>query len=131
LHGSAWEFFRNRKLDARNYFDQVDLGPKPQFDQNQFGGTLGGPVYIPKLYDGRNKTFFFVDYEGLRVREANPQTATVPTAAQLAGDFSANIDYTSPTGVNDCNGVPTYAGEIFNTRATQPVAGGGSIRFKR
>ena len=124
LHGSAWEFFRNRKLDARNYFDQVDLGPKPQFDQNQFGGTLGGPVYIPKLYDGRNKTFFFVDYEGLRLRSANPQTATVPTAAQLAGDFSSNIDYTSPTGVNDCNGVPTYAGEIFNTRATQAVGGG-------
>jgi Carboxypeptidase regulatory-like domain/TonB dependent receptor-like, beta-barrel len=125
LHGSAWEFFRNRKLDARNYFDQVALGPKPQFDQNQFGGTLGGPVYIPKLYDGRNKTFFFVDYEGLRIRAAQPQTATVPTAAQLNGDFSANIDYTSPTGVNDCNGVPTYAGEIFNTRLTQAVGGSG------
>ncbi len=125
LHGSAWEFFRNRKLDARNYFDTIDSGPKPQFDQNQFGGTLGGPVYIPKLYDGRNKTFFFVDYEGLRLHSANPQTATVPTAAQLAGDFSANIDYTSPTGVNDCNGVPTYAGEIFNTRLTQAAGGGG------
>ena len=125
LHGSAWEFFRNRNLDARNYFDKVDQGPKPQFDQNQFGGTLGGPVYIPKIYDGRNRTFFFVDYEGFRSRSANPQIATVPTSAQLAGDFSSNIDYTTPTGVNDCNGVPTYAGEIFNTRLTQALPGGG------
>lgn len=125
LHGSAWEFFRNRKLDARNFFDKAEIGPKPQFDQNQFGGTLGGPIYIPKVYDGRNKTFFFVDYEGFRVRAANPQTATVPTDAQLNGDFSANIDYTSPIGVNDCNGVATYAGEIFNTRLTQALPGGG------
>src|ERR1022692_3967749 len=120
LHGSTWEFFRNDKLDARNYFDDPTK-PTPPYKQNQFGGTFGGPVYIPGVYNGHNRTFFFVDYEGLRIRQAQTQSAFVPPAAWRTGDFSSLIDYTTATGV-DCNGVATYTGEIFDTRGTQASA---------
>ena len=113
IHGSAWEFLRNNKLDGRNYFDPV--GPVPQYQQNQFGATLGGPISIPGLYNGRNRSFFFVDYEGFRVRQAQTQTAFIPPAEWRTGDFSSLIDYTTVTGT-DCNGVNTYAGEIFDAR---------------
>jgi hypothetical protein len=122
LHGSAWEFFRNEKLDARNFFDDPTL-PTPPYKQNQFGATFGGPII-------KNKLFFFVDYEGLRVRQAQTQSVLIPTPAQRSGDFSSFIDYTTQItttaadGVTDipaldCNGKPTYAGEIFDTRRTQ------------
>jgi hypothetical protein len=120
LHGSTWEFFRNDKLDARNYFDDPTK-PTPPYKQNQFGGTFGGPVYIPGVYNGHNRTFFFVDYEGLRIRQAQTQSAFVPPTAWRTGDFSSLIDYTTPTGL-DCNGVATYAGEIFDARSTQASA---------
>src|SRR5579872_7515045 len=116
LHGSGWGFLRNNVLDARNYFDPV--GPTPPYQQYQFGGTLGGPVYIPHVYDGRNKTFFFVDYEGLRIHQADTQTLLVPTASQIAGNFASALDTSTATGV-DCNGRPTYGGELFDTRLTQ------------
>src|SRR5580692_7481224 len=117
IHGSAWEFLRNNKLDGRNYFDP--LGPVPPYKQNQFGATFGGPVLLPHLYDGRGRTFFFVDYEGYRVRQAQTQVAFVPPTAWRTGDFSSLIDYTSQefddngVPVLDCNNRPTYAGEIF------------------
>src|SRR5579864_3238273 len=116
VHGSAWGFLRNNVLDARNYFDPI--GPTPPYEQYQFGGTLGGPVYIPHVYDGRNKTFFFVDYEGLRIHQADTQTLLVPTASQIAGNFASALDTSTATGV-DCNGRPTYGGELFDTRLTQ------------
>src|SRR3954447_17058339 len=82
--GSLWEFLRNTKLDARNFFDPQ----RPDFKQNQFGGTFGGPVRLPH-YKGRERTFFFGYYEGFRlVRSANSIT-TVPTQAMVNGDFSA------------------------------------------
>ena len=124
LHGSLWEFLRNDKLDARNYFDDPTQ-PTPPYKQNQFGGTFGGPIIIPHFYDGRNRTFFFVDYEGLRVRQAQTQTALVPSLNERMGDFTEiltnqpvfNGDGITP--VLDCNGNPTFAGEIFDTRLTQ------------
>lgn len=109
FHGSAYEFLRNEKLDAKNFFDPADQPISP-YKQNQFGATFGGPI-------AKNRSFFFVDYEGLRIRQAQTLTSTVPTAAMRAGDFSSLIDYTTPTGT-DCQGKTTYAGEIFNTRAT-------------
>src|SRR5438309_298707 len=74
VHGDLYEFLRNDKLDARNFFDQT----KPEYRQNQFGVTVGGPLKLPG-YDGHNRTFFFGDYEGLRVRQGQTQTSTVPT----------------------------------------------------
>jgi len=100
FHGDVYEFLRNDKLDGRNYFDSI----RPAYQQNQFGATLGGPVIIPHLYDGRNRTFFFVDYEGLRVRQGETLTATVPSVAERGGDFSEFLDLSQPTGVLDCNG---------------------------
>ncbi|MBI3477707.1 MAG: TonB-dependent receptor [Acidobacteria bacterium] len=117
IHGSAWQFLRNNKLDGRNYFDDPTKSA-PQYQQNQFGVTFGGPIYLGHLYDGRSRSFFFVDYEGLRVRQAQTQTAFVPPAGWRTGDFSDLIDYTSVTGT-DCNGRPTYAGEIFDARLAQ------------
>ncbi len=111
FHGVLYEFLRNQHLDARNFFDPT----LPPYHQNQFGATLGGPIVHDKL-------FFFADYEGLRVRQGQTDTALVPTAAQRSGDFSSNLDLTTPTGVSDCNGRMTYAGELFNTNATQPSA---------
>ena len=120
LHGDLYEFIRNDHLDGRNFFDNS----RPPYQQNQFGATLGGPIFVPHVYDGRNRSFFFVDYEGLRLRQGRSLVATVPTAAQRAGDFSSQLDLGSPTGVNDCNGVPTYNGEIFNSRLAQTLSPG-------
>jgi hypothetical protein len=132
VHGSAWGFLRNNALDARNYFDPVGKGAPP-YEQYQFGGTFGGPVYIPHVYDGRNRTFFFVDYEGLRIHQAGTQTLFLPDVAERAGNFSELLNLSSPvtysSGGNalDCNGNLTYPGEIFDTRMTQtgpsPVSG--------
>lgn len=123
VHGSAWGFLRNSALDSRNYFDPRDHGTPP-YEQYQFGGTFGGPVYIPHVYNGKNKTFFFVDYEGLRIHQADTQTLFLPDAAERGGDFSellnlsAPVTYSNGATVFDCNGNPTYPGEIFDTRLT-------------
>jgi hypothetical protein len=87
-HGSAFEFLRNSAMDARNFFNAKGT-PFPSFRYNQFGGSFGGPVEIPKLYNGKNKTFFFVDYEGFRRNSQQLLTVTVPTLAMRQGDFSA------------------------------------------
>lgn len=85
FHGSAWEYFRNEALDARTYF-LPSSSSKPIFHQNQFGGAVGGPVWIPKLYNGTDKTFFFVAYQGFRYNAVSTNFLKVPTPAQLAGD---------------------------------------------
>lgn len=84
FHGALYEFLRNNKLDARNFFDR---GAVPPFRFNQFGGSLGGPVYLPR-YSGKDKTFFFFNYEGQRRRRQTTTIATVPTLAQRNGDLS-------------------------------------------
>lgn len=84
LHGSAWEYLRNSEFDARSTF----LPAVTPFRQNQFGAAAGGPVYIPKLLDGRNNTFFHASYQGWRFRRANNSLLRVPTAANLTGDLS-------------------------------------------
>ncbi len=87
LHGSAFEFLRNSSLDAKNFFDAGNK-PIPPFKRNQFGFTLGGPVAIPKVINGRDKLFFAFDYEGLRERKALTSTSTLPSVAYRNGDFS-------------------------------------------
>ena len=85
VHGSAYEFHRNSALDARNFFDGNRI---PPFKRNQFGASLGGPVFLPGVgYDGRNKTFFFADYEGLRQDLGSTTVLTVPSRAARAGQF--------------------------------------------
>ena len=87
IHGSAYEFFRNNHLDANNWFNNR-AGQKLPFNNfNQYGGTIGGPLVIPHFYDGHDKTFFFFNYEGLREHRGLTQVFTIPTTAQLNGDF--------------------------------------------
>ena len=88
LHGSAFEYARNGIFDARQYFTPA-TAPSPSFSQNEFGGVAGGPVLIPKLYEGKNKTFFFGAYQGFRYSLTQARDIKVPTAAQLAGDESS------------------------------------------
>ena len=82
FHGSLFEFLRNDALDANNWFSNAGgLTTKPPYRRNQFGGAVGGPVL-------KNRTFFFFNYEGTRIRQAQTRVATVPTAAMKMGDFS-------------------------------------------
>ena len=89
LHGSAFEFIRNTAVDARSYFNRVPQ-PVAPLKQNQFGYSLGGPVILPRIYNGRNKTFFFANYEGQRIRSAVTETGNVPSAAELSGVFQVS-----------------------------------------
>src|SRR5688572_11360935 len=92
FHGSLYEFLRNDILDARNAFltqrDPITGRTKPVLRFNQYGGTLGGPVYLPRLYSGKDRTFFLVGYERWNHRQANINRSTVPTQAERNGDFS-------------------------------------------
>jgi hypothetical protein len=90
LHGTGFEFLRNDALDAIKPTPFQVTAKKPVLRQNQFGFVLGGPVYIPKLYDGRNKTFWLANYEGWRIQNGFVENGSVPTAAELNGDFSAS-----------------------------------------
>src|SRR6266480_5953338 len=87
LHGTVYEFLRNSALDAKNFFDSP-TNPIPPFKLNQFGFNLGGPVVIPRVFNGKDKLFFFGDYEGKRVRQAQTFLSSVPIAPFKAGDFS-------------------------------------------
>lgn len=91
IHGSLYDFLRNSYLDSNNFFSNRSGAKLPSFKRNQFGFSLGGPVWIPKLYNGRDKTFFFVDYEGLRQDTATSLLSTVPTIAERNGDFSGDL----------------------------------------
>ncbi len=85
FHGSTFEFLRNQDLDAKGFFNSV----KPIYKQNNFGATAGGPVYLPKLYNGKNKTFFFASYEGFRNRvgAGNGTFFSVPPPEFYTGDL--------------------------------------------
>src|SRR5690348_4374753 len=88
LHGSAFEFLRNSALDARNFFDRRSFAqPRriPPFIRNEFGLTNGGPVVIPKIYNGRDKTFYFLEYQGFRQVLSATEVIPVPTADERAG----------------------------------------------
>lgn len=89
LHGSVFEFIRNTAVDARDWFNKKPQ-PVAPLQQNQFGYSLGGPVVIPRLYHGRDKTFFFANYEGQRIRSQKTQTGYMPTPDELNGIFQVS-----------------------------------------
>lgn len=89
LHGTLYEFLRNDVLSGNDFFLNRAGKPRDALRYNRYGGTAGGPVLFPKLYDGRNKTFFFFAFEGLKDIFPTPQLFTVPTLAERRGDFSA------------------------------------------
>src|SRR5439155_26645999 len=92
VHGNAFEYLRNQSVNATNFFAPVVNGQK-QLDglkRDQFGASIGGPVFLPKVYDGHDKTFFFFSYQGTKLRQAPIQSLIiVPTAAMRQGDFSS------------------------------------------
>lgn len=112
-HGALWEFFRNDVLDARNFFLNP-ISPKAPLRQNQFGGEIGGPVFIPKLYDGRNKSFFMFDYEALRLRKQVSQLDTVLTPLMRQGIFTE-----SPNALKAVGGV-AFPGNLIPTTLLSP-----------
>jgi len=120
FHGAGWEFFRNDKLDAADYFEHVgNTTKKGELRLNQFGVAIGGPVI-------RNKIFFFGDYEGLRRRQGSPHNGTVPTAPERSSgytDFTELI--TGQTGTQtDLLGRTMPTGTILDPATTRAVAGG-------
>lgn len=88
LHGSLYEYLRNDKFDANDFFANRQGTGKVPFRQNQYGISVGGPVVVPKLYNGRDKTFWFASWEGFRLRRGSTANTTFPIAAQRNGDFS-------------------------------------------
>jgi hypothetical protein len=120
LHGDVYDYFRNTNLNARGYFNTV----RPQFNQNQFGGTLGGPIK-------KDRTFFFISYEGRRVRQGDPgDVVNVPTTAERGGDFSdtggpfsGGIDPSYQFVADALNGRPGCTNAINAQGGTTPAAG--------
>src|SRR3982751_5385101 len=118
FHGSAYEFLRNTNFDANDFFSNKAGKARQIYKQSDFGATVGGPVWIPKIYNGHNKTFFFFSYEGFRNRNgATNATATVPTAEMYNGDFS---NWVTRTGVQ----IPIY------DPTTQVTSGGVTTRAR-
>lgn len=122
FHGDAFEFLRNSDLDANNYFNNAASIPRPTFRENQFGFTSGGPLYIPHLYEQRDKTFIFGSYQGRRVVPPVTLTTTLPTPAMRTGDFSALLG--APTGTTDALGRPILEGQIYNPFSSRLLSAG-------
>ncbi len=127
LHGDIYEYFRNTVLDAKNYFDTAG---RPQWNQNQFGGTLGGPIK-------KDRSFFFVSYEGRRVREGlTGEQVNVPTSAERAGNFVGAGGFPAPSsaagsagagGIDDSSGVPFVAQVLDGRPGCDSALGVSSI----
>ncbi len=126
-HGSLFEFNRNAVFNARNFF----ASKRDQLKRNQFGGTLDGPVVIPGLYNGTNKTFFFVGYQGTRIRNTGlGRSAYIPTTEQVKrGDFSGVLSASDPrnplskaTTIRDPITGQVYAGNIIPVSRFDPAA---------
>ena len=123
FHGDVYEFLRNEVFDAANSTLKAQGFGREPYKQNQFGATFGGPII-------KDRTFFFVDYEGLRIHQGIILNGTIPTQSMVGGDFSSFLTNTpamaadingNPAGQTalDCNGNPTFVGEIFNAKLTQ------------
>src|ERR1022692_2367532 len=110
FHGSAYEFVKNQLFNANDYFSNLYKVKKGVFHNNIFGGAVGGPVRIPWIYNGHNKSFFFLSYEGNRQNStSNLATASVPTEAERTGDFS--------------NSTVSYNGQIIPAKIYDPTTG--------
>jgi len=119
LHGSAYDFLRNKSLDANNWFNNLQDLQRPVDTQNDFGATVGGPVYIPKVYNGRNKTFFFFAYEGFRFRTGGSSTVSMPNENFRKGDFSAICT----AGFNSSNVCNDLTQQIYDPTTHAAVPG--------
>ena len=118
FHGEAYDFFRNSALDANYYFNNYHSIPKTLFHLNEFGVNEGGPLYIPGIYKHRDRTYFFLFYEGLRESTPSTISETTPTSAFKTGNLSALLG--SQVGT-DALGRPIYTGQIYNPFSTRQI----------
>ncbi|MGH9398607.1 MAG: TonB-dependent receptor domain-containing protein [Terriglobia bacterium] len=118
IHGDVWEFLRNDAFDAANFFENAANESKGEYRQNQFGVTLGGPIR-------KDKTFFFGDYEGTRIRQAIPWTATVPTALERASGYTNLSELLAQGGTQtDVLARNFPLGSVFDPSTTRAVSCG-------
>lgn len=101
FHGVAYDYFRNSVLNANDFADNLAGKKRPVIHWSQPGLEVDGPVFIPKLYDGRNRTFFMFGWEQVRTTTPNPSYSTVPTQLELAGDFSQSLTGSQPAVIYD------------------------------
>lgn len=129
FHGGVYEFFRNEDLDSNTFFNNWNKLQRPLDRKNDYGLTLGGPVWIPKLYNGKDRTHFFFGWEQYRQTQGNVTTSTVPTAAERQGDFSDLLGAPLTSGgspvINPCDGTPMFVGQIFDPTTTKTVTVNG------
>ncbi len=131
IHGSLFEFFQNDDLDANNFFFNALRQGRQELRYNQYGGAIGGPVVIPKVYDGRNRTFFFYTQEGTHQQGSGLITSSVPTALERSGDFSKSgpngtavtiFDPATTALVNRVNTRTPFAGSVIPSSRFNPIA---------
>jgi hypothetical protein len=131
FHGGVYEIFRNTALDANTWFNDAYAslyGPNsayqtPPDKKNEYGVTLGGPIWIPKVWDGRKeKSFFFFSWEQFRQTVGFSEIETVPTMVDRTGNFSDDLT-TTVEGTSPCTGQPIYYGEIFDPSTVRSVNG--------
>src|SRR2546423_10740528 len=128
FHGAAWEFFRNDKLDAADFFENAGGRPKGALRQNQFGFTGGGPVVIPKVFNGRNRLFFFGDYEGLRRVQGTVLSGAVPTLLERNSGYTDLSDLLTSKTQTDALGRTMPAGTILDPATTRQISPGVFVR---
>ena len=133
FHGDVWEFFRNDKLDAADFFENAHSVPKGELRQNQFGFTAGGPLYIPKVFNGKNKVFLFGDYQGLRRVQGTILSGSVPSAAERSSGYTNFQDLIAaqpcggsnqPACLTDALGRTLPLGTVFDPGTTRAVTQG-------
>ncbi|HET9177888.1 MAG TPA: carboxypeptidase-like regulatory domain-containing protein [Terriglobia bacterium] len=128
LHGDAWEFLRNDKFDAADFFENAGGVKKGEYRQNQFGFTLGGPIVIPHVVNGRDKLFFFGDYEALRRIQGSVFTNSVPTDLERGSGFTNLAELITDQGGNspstDSLGRTIAFGTVLDPATTRPVTCG-------
>ncbi|MDE1154734.1 MAG: TonB-dependent receptor, partial [Acidobacteriaceae bacterium] len=124
FHGDAWEYLRNDVLDARNYFARS--GRKPAYRQNQFGFAAGGPLIVPKLYNGRDKTFYYFDYQGTRIAQDSSKVVSVPTLAERNSGFTdlSDLVLLQSGTKTDALGRVFPVGTVFDPATTRAVTAG-------
>jgi hypothetical protein len=125
FHGNVFEFLRNSAFDANDWFNKGAGRPNIPFRMNQFGGTIGGPISIPHVYSGHDRTYFFFAYQGTRRTKGSSYITTVPTDAQKRGDFSAAglSPIYNPYSTDGTTKARTqFAGNIIPMNLIDPVA---------
>ena len=147
FHGTVFDIFRNEDLNANDWFANgrkayyqanPTQGTESQFNrgndkQNDYGGNLGGPVAIPHIYNGRDKSFFFFNWEQYRHSLGGPIQSTVPTVAERGGNFAdqlgaPRLDSNNNPILNPCDGTPLFNGQIFDPATTRTLTNGIQCR---